>query len=134
MEPLRDLQSALDPILPQSSRDVNMYPESTRAEVDAIVDRLHSEVNLAVYRTGLAPDQETYTANATKLFATPNLIKKFICARGGPYVLGHDLTILDVQLFTTIIRFDVAYVEAFSCNVVQIRHEYPVINNWLKFV
>lgn len=134
MELLRDLQSAFDSILPQSLRDLNLYPESRRGEIDAIADRVHHEVNLAVYRTGLAPDQETYVANATKLFATLNLIEKLIHAGGGPYVLGHDLTILDVQLFTTIVRFDVAYVGAFSCNVGQIRHEYPVIDNWLKFL
>ena len=36
------------------------------------------------------------------------------------------------RLFTTIVRFDVAYHGNFKCNLGTIRHDYPEIDRWLR--
>jgi len=36
------------------------------------------------------------------------------------------------RLFTTIVRFDVAYHGNFKCNLGTIRHDYPAIDRWLR--
>jgi len=47
-------------------------------------------------------------------------------------VLGKQLTELDIRLYATIVRFDAVYVQHFKCNLGTIRHDYPVLNAWLR--
>ncbi|KAL1964454.1 hypothetical protein VTN77DRAFT_6880 [Rasamsonia byssochlamydoides] len=42
------------------------------------------------------------------------------------------MTELDVRLYAPLIRFDAVYVQHFKCNLGTVRHDYPVLNNWLK--
>lgn len=53
-------------------------------------------------------------------------------SNGGPYILGEKLTELDILAYPTIVRFDAVYVQHFKTNLGTIRHDYPVLNNWLK--
>lgn len=46
--------------------------------------------------------------------------------------MGKELTEVDIRLFPTLIRFDAVYVQHFKCNLGTIRHDYPVLNNYLK--
>ena len=41
---------------------------------------------------------------------------------------------VDIRLFTTIVRFDVAYRDGFKCNIGSIRHNYPSLNRWLRML
>lgn len=42
------------------------------------------------------------------------------------------MTELDVRAYATLIRFDAIYVQHFKCNLAEIRHRYPVLQNWMK--
>lgn len=37
-----------------------------------------------------------------------------------------------VQLYTTIVRFDIAYHHNFKCNLKMIRYDYPNLDRWLR--
>jgi len=50
---------------------------------------------------------------------------------GKQYLFGNQLTLADVRAYTTSIRFDVAYVSAFRCNLRMLR-SYKNVNSWLK--
>lgn len=81
---------------------------------------------------GFAKTQEAYEQNLPSVFAALNSLEKIAARNKGPYLLGSKLTELDVRAYATIIRFDAIYVQHFKCNLGTIRHDYPVLNNWLK--
>jgi len=61
-----------------------------------------------------------------------NKLEKIAHKNKGPYILGDQMTEVDMRVFCTLIRFDAIYVQHFKCNLGMIRREYPVLNNWLK--
>lgn len=81
---------------------------------------------------GFAPDQETYEKNLPAVFASLNKLEKIAHQNSGPFILGSQMTELDVRAYATIIRFDTVYVQHFKCNLGMIRYSYPVLHNWLK--
>lgn len=93
---------------------------------------MQSDINTGVYKAGFAPSQEVYDKNLIPVFGALNKIERIIAQNGGPFVLGDQITELDVRLYATIVRFDTVYVQHFKCNLGTIRHDYPVLNNWLK--
>ncbi|KAF2725318.1 hypothetical protein K431DRAFT_281272 [Polychaeton citri CBS 116435] len=131
-ELLRHLQTAFDPLLPPPLSELNLYPLRLKDEIESTSAWMQRDLNTGVYKAGFAPDQDRYNENVPKVFAALNKFEKLLHANGGPYILGQTLTILDVQLYTTLIRFDPAYVQHFYCNIGQIRREYPVLHNYMK--
>lgn len=129
---LRQLQTAFDPVLPEHLQAVNLYPLSRQIEIDMIAEWINQDLNLGVYKVGFAVDQKSYDDRVLLLFEGLKRAADLITCHGGPFVLGEDLTILDVQLFATIVRFDPAYVQAFSCNLGDIRRDHPILNRWMK--
>jgi len=49
------------------------------------------------------------------------------------YLVGNQLTEADIRVYTTSVRFDVAYHGAFKCNFRLLR-SYPNLNRWLKSI
>lgn len=103
-----------------------------REKIDAVTPWIQSDVNAGVYKAGFASSQEGYEKNIIPVFGALNKLEKIVAKNGGPFVLGRDLTELDIRLYATLIRFDTVYVQHFKCNLGTIRHDYPVLNNWLK--
>ncbi|TGO47857.1 hypothetical protein BOTNAR_0503g00010 [Botryotinia narcissicola] len=132
LEILRNLNTGFDSILDDEFKNRNFYPENLAAEIDEMGEWMQSEINTGVYKTGFAPNQETYDKNVVPLFKALNRMEEIIKNNGGPYVLGSEMTELDLRLYPTICRFDAVYVQHFKCNLGTIRHDYPVINAWLK--
>ena len=131
-ELLRDLQTAFNSLLPEKEAAVTFYPENLRSRIDTICNWMQRDLNTGVYKAGFAPDQETYDRNVIPIFAALNKLEKLLADSGGPYVLGAELTEVDIRAYTTLIRFDTIYVQHFKCNLGTIRHDYPLLNNYLK--
>lgn len=93
---------------------------------------MQRDLNTGVYKAGFATDQETYDKNVVPVFAALNKAEQIVANNGGPFMLGEHLTELDLRLYATLIRFDTVYVQHFKCNLGTIRHDYPVLNNWMK--
>ena len=131
-ELLRDLQTAFDDILPAEKAKVTLYPEHLRARIDEVSEWMQRDLNTGVYKAGFAETQEDYDKSVLPVFAALNRLEKILRENGGPYILGKDMTELDVRAYATIIRFDTVYVQHFKCNLGMIRKEYPQLHNWLK--
>ncbi|KAJ5675744.1 hypothetical protein N7462_008641 [Penicillium macrosclerotiorum] len=131
-ELLRWLPTAFNELLPPSLALIDLYPLDLREKIDAISLWMQSDVNLGVYKAGFAPSQEVYDKNVVPVFRALNKLECLIAQNGGPFVLGSKMTELDIRLYATLIRFDTVYVQHFKCNLGTIRHDYPVLNNWLK--
>lgn len=129
---LPDAFSSLQADSESSVKDIDFYPEDLRAQIDEITPWLTSLICSGVYKAGFATSQESYETNVVPLFAALNRLEALIHANGGPYILGNQLTELDLLAYPTIARFDTVYAQHFKTNLGSIRHDYPIMNNWLK--
>lgn len=125
-EIIRIFNSAFDDLT--GNRD-DYYPEALRTGIDAINEPIYKFINNGVYRTGFATTQEAYEEAFNALFAELNVIEQRLSRQR--YLAGAKLTEADVRLFTTLIRFDAAYVGHFKCNLRRIA-DYPNLSNYLR--
>lgn len=130
-EMLRWLPTAFKSVVPQN-KNINLYPADLASQIDEISAWMQPELNAGVYRAGFAKSQEDYDAAVPIVFRALNKLEALISNNGGPFILGKQLTEVDLRAYATIVRFDTIYVQHFKCNLGTIRHDYPVINNWLK--
>jgi glutathionyl-hydroquinone reductase len=99
------------------------------AEIDSVNESVYQGLNNAVYRAGFSTDQATYEEAVTTVFQTMEVLEQRLSTRR--YLIGERMTLADIRLFTTAIRFDVVYYGHFKCNV---RHlwDYPNLWGWLR--
>ncbi|KAJ5584349.1 uncharacterized protein N7459_004149 [Penicillium hispanicum] len=131
-ELLRWLPGAFNELISPELAAIDLYPSALRAKIDAVTPWMQSDVNTGVYKAGFAPSQEVYDKHVVPVFGALNKLERIVARHGGPFVLGAQMTELDVRLYATLVRFDTVYVQHFKCNIGTIRHDYPVLNNWLK--
>ena len=115
-EVLRMLDTEMDEF---TSRDVDLYPEGKREDVDRIIDEIYDPINNGVYRAGFAGTQDAYDSAIDDLFGALSRWDGELADRR--FLAGDRLTEADLCLFTTLVRFDQVYHTHFKCNVRQIR-------------
>jgi glutathionyl-hydroquinone reductase len=93
----------------------DFYPAELQGEIDSLDDLIYRTVNNGVYRAGFAGTQQAYDEAVDALFATLDQLEERLASRR--YLCGDRLTLADWRLFPTLVRFDVAYVGAFKCNL-----------------
>lgn len=130
--------TAFDSFLDPQYREVNrpgggFYPENLRSEIDAMNEWVYDTINNGVYKVGFSTTQEAYDANIYPLFSSLDRLEKHLeDPAHQPYLFGAHITEADIRLYTTMIRFDVAYFSIFWCNLRMIRHDYPRLHRWLR--
>lgn len=68
---------------------------------------------MVFHRCGFAQTQEAYDSAVNELFSALDVVDNHLsCSR---YLCGDKLTLADVCLFTTLIRFDLVYNVMFKC-------------------
>jgi len=67
-----------------------------------------------------------------QLFSALDRVEKHLSTSEGPFYFGKNITESDVRLYTTIVRFDIVYVQHFKTNIRDIRSGYPYIHKWLR--
>jgi len=125
-EIMRMLNVAFDDV---AARDVDLWPEGSREEVEDRIDDIYDDINNGVYRAGFAGTQSAYEAAIEDLFAALDRYEDLLDDRR--YVAGDVLTEADVAMFATLVRFDHVYHTHFKCNRKAI-HEYPNLWNYTK--
>lgn len=85
-----------------------------RAEMDAVMREVYTEVNNGVYRCGFAGSQEAYDDAYLRLFTALDRLEERLTDRR--FLMGDRITEADVRLFTTLVRFDAVYHGHFKCN------------------
>ena len=101
-----------------------LYPEQLRDEIEAVNARVYADVNNGVYRCGFAKSQAAYDRAFAVLFEALDWMEARL-ADGRRFLVGDRLTLADVRLFTTLVRFDAVYHGHFKCNrdrLVDLRH------------
>ncbi len=137
-EIIRMFYTEFDHLLPEQDREVNrpgggFYPPHLRSEIDEMNDWVYHTINNGVYKTGFAATQDQYDKNLYPLFDSLDRLEKHLSEPAHqPYLFGQHITEADVRLYVTIIRFDVAYVPIFLCNLKTVRHDYPNLYLWVR--
>ena len=130
-EILRWLPTAFDGVT-SPPPGLDLYPQDLRSTIDTISPWVQANLNSGVYKAGFAADQAGYDKNVIPVFGALNKLEQLVHDKGGPFTLGKQLTELDIRVYATIVRFDLVYVQHFKCNLGIIRHNYPVLNAWLR--
>ncbi|ELY58234.1 glutathione transferase [Natronococcus amylolyticus DSM 10524] len=115
-EVMRMLDTEFDAV---ASRDVDLYPDGYREEIDRVIDEIYEPVNNGVYRAGFATKQDPYDEAIDELFEALDHWNGVLGDQR--YLAGDRLTEADIAMFTTLVRFDNVYHTHFMCNVSQIR-------------
>jgi putative glutathione S-transferase len=95
---------------------VDLYPEAIREEVDEMVERIYEPVNNGVYRAGFAGTQEVYEKRVEELFDALDALDERLADQRYLVADGERLTLADLRLFATLVRFDKVYHTHFKCN------------------
>ena len=120
---IRMFDSAFE-ALPGVSTERFYRPEHAAA-IDALNVRIYEAINNGVYRCGFAASQVAYDEAFEVLFSALDEMDARLA--GARYLCGDVITEADWRLFSTLVRFDVAYYSAFRCNRQRIT-DYP--NLW----
>jgi putative glutathione S-transferase len=92
----------------------------------------YPDLNNGVYRAGFATAQDAYNDAVTAVFGALDRLEDHLATHPGPYLFGETITDADVRVYTTLVRFDVAYFTIFKCNLKMVRYEYPKLHAWLR--
>lgn len=135
---IRIMISAFDHLLPPERREANkgpaaLLPRHLESEIDELNSWVFDTVNNGVYRIGFATSQAAYDEHTKKLFLSLDRLEQHLSEpKHHPYLFGQHITEADIRLYTTLIRFDVAYYPLFKCNIKMIRLDYPRLHEWLR--
>lgn len=108
---------------------IDLYPEKLRPEIDEINEKIYTNVNNGVYKTGFASTQAAYEKAFLALFETLDEMDDLLGQK--KFLVGDKITEADVRFFTTLIRFDVVYYLHFKCNLKMIR-DYEYLSQYLR--
>lgn len=92
----------------------DLYPETRRDEIDAVTQKIYTDVNNAVYQCGFAGSQHAYESAYDRLFTAMDWLTERL--ENQRYLVGNTITEADIRLFTTLVRFDAVYHNHFKCN------------------
>lgn len=115
----------LNQVAPRTKQgELDLYPKSLHADIDAWNAQIYPSLNNGVYRCGFATTQSAYNEAVHALFDCLDTLEAHLNDR--TYLVGDQLTEADIRLFPTLIRFDAVYHGHFKCNLKKLV-EYPAV-------
>jgi putative glutathione S-transferase len=109
--------------------DLNLYPDDLKWRIDQWNEKIYHHINNGVYRCGFAQTQVAYEEACKGLFATLDEIE--VILTNNLYLCGDRLTLADIRLFTTLIRFDKVYSSLFKCSLKALA-DYPNLSRYIQ--
>ncbi len=100
---------------PTNNRAPNLLPPVMEKDVERWHELLQTSVNDGVYRCGFARNQNAYDRASNELFESLALVEESLMKRG-PWLCGEQITLADVRLFPTLIRWEMIYQPLFGCS------------------
>ena len=98
-----------------------------------LLDLIHTSINDGVYKCGFARTQSAYENASRNLFSGLDKIENLLKVNEGPWLTGREISLADIYLFPTLIRWELVYSILFKCTQKDIS-EYENIVMWrLKF-
>ncbi|CAL5353588.1 unnamed protein product [Camellia sinensis] len=93
--------------------DLDLSSPSLKKKIEDWNRIIYPNVNNGVYRCGFAQSQQAYDSVVNELFSALDMVDDHLGSFR--YLCGDVLTLADICLFTTLIRFDLVYNVLFKC-------------------
>ncbi|KAJ6680789.1 GLUTATHIONYL-HYDROQUINONE REDUCTASE [Salix purpurea] len=108
---------------------LDLSPKELKGKIGEWNGVIYPNINNGVYRCGFAQSQDAYDSAVNGLFTTLEVVEDHLTT--SRYLCGDTLTLADVCLFTTLIRFDAVYNVLFKCTKKKLI-EYPNLHGYLR--
>tara|TARA_Y100001968_G_scaffold102757_1_gene92721 strand:- start:1829 stop:2734 length:906 start_codon:yes stop_codon:yes gene_type:complete len=115
---------------PCNEKIFDLSPIDLQKEINQWQIKLQESVNNGVYKCGFARNQHSYNKASRELFDALNELEIHL-EKNGPWLCGKTLTLADIRLFPTLIRWESIYQPLFGCSQKPIKH-FPNIFDWRK--
>ncbi|WP_320666454.1 glutathione S-transferase family protein [Prochlorococcus sp. MIT 1307] len=100
---------------PTTTNSLDLSPKELQQDIKNWQNLLQSSVNDGVYRCGFARNQSAYDKACKELFQGLKEVEKSLSNKG-PWLCGRKITLADVRLFPTLIRWEMVYQPLFGCS------------------
>ena len=104
-----DIMLAFD----EMSSIVDLRPAALAADIDELTEYIFDGLSNAVYRAGKSQRQDEYEEAADTVFNTLDALEAGLVGR--TFLFGNELTMANIRLFATLVRFDTVYATHFRC-------------------
>jgi putative glutathione S-transferase len=108
----------------------DLAPPELRNSISRWQELLQPNVNDGVYRCGFARNQAAYNRAEAALFAALDQVETSL-SQSGPWLCGEQITLADVRLFPTLIRWEMVYSPLFGCSQRPL-WTFPKLWNWRR--
>jgi len=110
---------------------LDFYPNGMKQQLDEMIQYLQDNINSGVYKCGFSKTQEDYKVAFTNLFNALDRVENMLSRQR--YLFSNtNMTLADVRLFTTLLRFDLVYYILFKCNLKSIQFGYPSLWGFVR--
>ena len=117
---------------PISNNNLDLNPKKYNEKIVNWQNLIQENINNGVYKCGFSRNQKAYEKASEDLFSNLNIIEESLKSNG-PWLCGADLTIADIKLFPTLIRWESVYEPLFKCSKRPIE-SFPNIIKWRKTI
>ena len=117
---------------PISKNNLDLNPKKYNEKIVNWQNLIQENINNGVYKCGFSRNQKAYEKASEDLFSNLNIIEESLKSNG-PWLCGADLTIADIKLFPTLIRWESVYEPLFKCSKRPIE-SFPNIIKWRKTI
>jgi glutathionyl-hydroquinone reductase len=105
---------------------LNLEPQEFKDEMKAVDSWIYGTLNNGVYRCGFASTQKAYDTAISEL--TESFYRVSQILENQRFISGDQITLSDVRLFPTLLRFDEVYIVYFKCNTRSIKYTPAILN------
>ncbi len=115
---------------PAEEDSLDLNPIGFHDEINCWQKLLQESVNNGVYKCGFARNQFAYEKASEELFSALAKLEKSLYLKG-PWLCGEKLTIADIRLFPTLVRWESVYSPLFGCSQKHLS-SFPKLFEWRK--
>lgn len=115
-----DIMLAFDGLSPWT----DLCPTALAGDIDNLTQYIFDGLSNAVYRAGKSQRQDEYDEAVDTVFSTLDELEVRLGDR--TFLFGNDLTVADIRLFATLVRFDTVYATHFRCTRKRLL-DYPLL-------
>ncbi len=115
---------------PIYDQEIELSPSKYKKQIINWQNIIQENINNGVYKCGFARNQKAYEKASKNLFSALNIIEENLQSNG-PFLCGENLSIADIKLFPTLIRWEAIYHPLFKCSNKPMT-SFPHIIEWRK--